>query len=213
MNHLLGPRKCQGLIHHQQHKKICFFNNCDKHHLLQSFFLLWPPNSITAPPAAVIRKLPQPLTALKKHLYAEMSQEELRAACKEVFRRITVSQEECAYLEQCTRLQSQSKLWFEHRIGRITASMFSVVVRASLDSPPASLVKQLMERRRLFSSVPAIQWGIEHEDVARKAYLELAREKHINLHYTSAGLYINPSFPISELLLMGSSVVIVVVRA
>ena len=153
------------------------------------------PNSITAPPAAVIRKLPQPLTALKKHLYSEMSPEELRAACKEVFQRITVSQEECAYLEQCTRLQSQSKLWFEHRIGRITASKFSVVARASLDSPPASLVKQLMERSRLFSSVPAIQWGIEHEDVARKAYLELAREKHINLHYTSAGLYINPSFP------------------
>ena len=137
VNHLLGPRKSQGLIHRQQHKKICFFNNCDKHHLLQSFFSSLAPNSITAPPAAVIRKLPQPLTVLKKHLYSEMSPEELRAACKEVFQRITVSQEECAYLEQCTRLQSQSKLWFEHRIGRITASKFSVVARASLDSPLA----------------------------------------------------------------------------
>ena len=152
------------------------------------------PSSRAAPPTPVIRKLPSPLTALQKQVYANMSQCELNAACEDVFKSIIISQEECAYLEECTRLQSQSRLWFEQRVGRITASKFSAVAHASFHPPPAYLIKQLMERRSL-GHIPAIQWGVEHEDVAREAYLDLANEKHINLQYSAAGLHVNPSFP------------------
>ena len=69
-----------------------------------------------------------------------MSGEELEAACEDVFKQgIIVSQEEITYLEEATRLQSQSHLSFEHRVGRITASRFHAVKFASLDPPPASL--------------------------------------------------------------------------
>ena len=43
--------------------------------------------------------------------------------------------------------------------------------------------------------VPAIKWGIDHEEVARKAYLELASENHANLQCTASGLHVNPKFP------------------
>ena len=119
-----------------------------------------------------------------------MSGEELEAACEDVFKRgIIVSQEEVTYLEEATRLQSQSLLWFEHR----TASRFHAGKSASLDPPPASLLKQFMEKS--LNCVPAIRWGIDHEEVARKAYLELANENHANLQCSASGLHVNPKFP------------------
>ena len=53
-----------------------------------------------------------------------------------------------------------------------------------------------MEKKSL-NCVPAIRWGIDHEEVARKAYmyLELANENHANLQYSASGLHINPKFP------------------
>ena len=84
-----------------------------------------------------------------------MSGEELEAACEDVFKQgIIVSQD----LEEATRLQSQSHLSFEHRVGQITASRFHAVKSASLDPPPASLLKQFMEKKSL-NCVPAIRWG------------------------------------------------------
>ena len=90
----------------------------------------------TSSPHPVVRQLPPSLSALKKSEYCNMSGEELEAACEDVFKRgIIVSQEEVTYLEEATRLQSQSLLWFVHRVGRITASMFHAVNSASLDPP------------------------------------------------------------------------------
>ena len=148
----------------------------------------------SAPP--VVRKLPPTLTSLQKPKYAAMTEEELKAACKNVFTDgIVVTREEAIYLEESTRLQSQSLLWFEHRTGRITASKFLAVKRASLHPPPTSLVKQMMERSPISSHVPALRWGIENEDVAQGAYIEFAREKHANFQCIAAGLHVTPRYP------------------
>ena len=144
----------------------------------------------------VVRKLPPPLTLLQKPKYASMSEGELREACRNVLDyALKITSEESIYLEESTRLQSQSPLWYEHRTGRITASKFKRVKQASIVNPPASLVKELMQVSRFDSSkVPALHWGITNEDTARKAYLESAQEQHSHLEYFDSGLHINPSF-------------------
>ena len=153
------------------------------------------PLSKTTPTVPVIRKLPPPLTTLENDKYTTMSDSDLNAACEDVFKSLVLSWEECVYLEECTRLQSQSRLWFEHRVGRITASKFAAVAHASVDPPPPYLIRQLIERSRSLGHIPAIRWGIDHEDVARAAYLEVADQNHISLKYSAAGLHLNPSFP------------------
>ena len=35
---------------------------------------------------------------------------------------IEIQQDEAVYLEESTRLQAQSHLWFEHRVSRVTSS-------------------------------------------------------------------------------------------
>ena len=95
-----------------------------------------------------------------------MTEEELEATCKEVFiKGIVIAPEEAAYLEESTRLQAQSLLWCEHRIGRITVSKLLAVKRASLHPPPASLVKQIMERNKISTKISALQCGISNKDI------------------------------------------------
>ena len=114
------------------------------------------PVTRTTPTTPVIRKLPPPLMALRRDEYSTLSHSDLSAACEAVFKSLALSWEECVYLEESTHLQSQSWLLFEHRIGRITASKFAAVSRASLEPPPSYLMKQLMERDRSLGHVPAI---------------------------------------------------------
>ena len=141
---------------------------------------------------SVTRKLPHPLTSLHKHEYKKLEKGELEALCEEKFAKgiMLITHDEAAYLEESTRLQAQSLLWFEHRIGHLTASKFLAVSQASLDPPPASLVKEIMVRSNRSGFVPALQWGTGNEDKAREAYVELASEEHENVRFMPAGLHV-----------------------
>ena len=144
----------------------------------------------------IVHKLPPTLLPLRKPKYAAMAEEELKEACKEVFASgISVTTEEASYLEECTRLQSQSLVWFEHQTGRLTASKFLAVKAASLYLPPASLIDELIHRKSSLTHVPAIRWGIEDEDVARKEYVEFANERHENFRCTAIRLHVHLSYP------------------
>ena len=125
-----------------------------------------------------------------------MSTEELELACNDVFTNLKVTKDEADYLEKSTRLQSQSTLWYEHRVGRITASIFRKVKCASPGQPPSSLVKTIIKQTTLDSPrIPSLKWEIDSEDVARKAHLESADSQHTNLQYFASGLHVNMSFP------------------
>ena len=97
-------------------------------------------------------------------------------------------------MEESTRLQAQSLLWYEHRIGRITASRFFEVSRVSLNPPPTSLVRCTMKRNCDYSFVPSIQWGIANKDTARKAFVQVSGEEHNNFSFKPTGLHVSPSY-------------------
>ena len=67
-----------------------------------------------------------------------MSTEEIESTSNDVFANLKVTKDEA-------RLQSQSTLWYEHRVGQITASIFQKVKLASLSQPPSSLVKTILQ--------------------------------------------------------------------
>ena len=99
-------------------------------------------------------------------------------------------------MEESTCLQSQSKLWFDHRAGRLTASKFSAISKVSLNPPPASLVAEIMGEKGInIQGVPALDWGTKNEDAARKKYLNKAKEVHDSFKYRSAGFHVNVQYP------------------
>ena len=117
-------------------------------------------------PSRLIRKLPCPLTSLHDQKYEKMSKGEIEAVCEERFSKgvVIITPDEAAYLEESTRLQAQSLVWIEHRIGRITSSIFLDASRASLNPPPLSLVKQIMEENSLSESISALKWRRSNEN-------------------------------------------------
>lgn len=97
-------------------------------------------------------------------------------------------------IEQSTRDQSQSSLWYSVRRYRITASHFGDVYRRLPTTPPQSLVLRIQEPKRFFSE--ATEWGQKHEDIALQKYREKQHESgHHGLYYCKSGFVISQKHP------------------
>lgn len=141
-----------------------------------------------------VRKLPELLTSLYDREHCLLSNDELKVACENVFKTLSISEEAATYLEESTHLQLKSTIW---RQGRITASMFHAVSRTPLASPAASVVNRIVDKgstKRSFAP-PPLQWGIDHEDNARNVYVELVKDDHSEFACSPAGLFVNPDYP------------------
>lgn len=72
-------------------------------------------------------------------------------------------------MEQMTRKQAASQLWYQQRRLRLTASSFGRVVKRRDKTPIANLVKNLLYQKSL--DVASLRWGKTHEEDARQAYI------------------------------------------
>ena len=73
--------------------------------------------------------LPRPLTDLyNKEFFKVTELSDVLPECERVFSSVSISSEHCECIEKTTSSQSQSKLWYQYRAGRITASNFKNAV-------------------------------------------------------------------------------------
>ncbi len=91
-------------------------------------------------------------------------------------------------IERNTKEQSNSKLWFQHREWRITASNFGTVVKATDRRDMAKLAETIFDQR--FLSSDAIVHGKTYEKVAISKF-----EESFNVKVSQSGLFINQDFP------------------
>ena len=83
-------------------------------------------------------------------------------------------------VENETRSQANSKLWFRYRAGRVTASRMKAVCHMDATNPSQSR---------------QTTWGCKHEKSARDKYVKAQKSKHRNLRVQDSGLVINPLWP------------------
>ncbi len=88
-------------------------------------------------------------------------------------------EEQAVFLEKSTDGQSSSCLWYDHRVGRITASRFGSIAKCALRTYTTSLVKSIMQYT---SPSPR---GRSNEDTARKQYAKLMEADHLNFSVVS----------------------------
>ncbi|XP_065193471.1 uncharacterized protein LOC135824690 [Sycon ciliatum] len=81
---------------------------------------------------------------------------------------LALSPQQIHALEYRTRGQASNALWMEHRFGRLTASIFSSVVKRK--GPFGPLVIQMLNRKPFHS--PAADWGRQNEAIAQKDYVK-----------------------------------------
>lgn len=139
--------------------------------------------------------LPPLLSALYDPSLLGKSEEELLRVADTTFEEMSVDKEEAIYLEQSTRNQSASCLWFDHRLGRLTASTFGSVMKYTERKYPASIVKSVMQYTSPSSHIPAINWGRVHESNAQMEYTNHMKSRHRNFSISPAGLFLNAKYP------------------
>ena len=139
--------------------------------------------------------LPKPLSSLFNEQLLEVSFSQLLERSIEILRNITSSPEQAKSLEVLTRGQSHSKLWYQYRAGRITASKFKAAVHTSTPQPSQSLIKHICYPESYKFKTPSTSWGLEHEKSAITSYCAHNRSSHSSFTFSESGLVIHTSYP------------------
>lgn len=116
-------------------------------------------------------------------------------SCTTSDNQMPLSTDVCNEVELRTRGQSDNKLWFEARKGRITASLFHDVLKRKESTNPGKLVEKIIGENNEQLTTAAIKWGLKHENIAKKRY-----QAHMRLHgkekisVKNCGLFLLQSF-------------------
>ena len=99
-------------------------------------------------------------------------------------------------MEQKSRGQAKSCLWFRMHAGRITASRFKYACKTNKSSPSLSLIISVCHPESMRFRNAATSLGCDHESHARSKYAAFSSSVHRNLDVTSeCGLFISSKYP------------------
>ena len=144
-------------------------------------------------PKSSCSDFPQPLKSLKQSSYVDLDYHELLKTCESAS--VEITEEMAKVVEKATRSQSQSKLWFKYRAGRITASRMKAVCHTDAANPAQSLIKTICYPEAFSFTTKATKQGCKHEKVTQEIYYNINRVKHNNLCLTESGLVISLQWP------------------
>ena len=118
-----------------------------------------------------------------------------------LLKKLCFSEKKCAAVERCTRNQSNSEEWFEHRKGRLTASKHHeyytkintiMKVRTPVKPKTTQLVSNLLYQDKRLDNFAAVQWGkCNEEKAALKEFYALEATKHIDFKLEKSGLFLD----------------------
>ena len=113
------------------------------------------------------------------------------SVAKQTSPRWSIPVKEAQAISKRTVAQSYSKEWIELHKFTITSSNFKKV--ASATCRQKTLLPMMFDAKPL-DHVPAIRHGHDHEDTARKAYIEKKRSEGCSVVVRTCGLVLHPSY-------------------
>ena len=73
-------------------------------------------------PKNVCETVPKPLSCLFSEQFLELTYPELLSKCDDHFSKLVITKEQAKQVEEMTKPQANSRIWFQQRAGRLTAS-------------------------------------------------------------------------------------------
>ena len=143
--------------------------------------------------ASMQPKLPSPLMNLYDAKLLSASYVELLAAAETV--RIDVSKEKCLAVEENTREQYKSRVWYRMRSGRVSASTLKAVCCTNIATPALSVISSVCHLELKCFQTSATAWGCKHEEEGRQAYIHQYSLAHENHNVKDCGLFIHLELP------------------
>ena len=160
-----------------------------------SLLSLVPGMNLSFVPKYISGELPKPLTHLYDENALSLQFPELLQKCEEIYDGISVSVAQAKLVEEETRKQSNSKIWFDQRSGRVTASRLYSILHTNQSKPSVSLLKSICYPGSTKFYSKACSYGCQHEDTARSAYAEIMTQNHQSFILKQSGLLIDPANP------------------
>lgn len=142
-------------------------------------------------PRTISEEFPKALSDLYNPTLLHAAKEDVLEHCTNISKTLVVTEEQVRNVEVATRQQSKTKLWNKFRAGRITASKARAAVKTSVTSPAQSLIRSICYPETTNFSTQATMWGCDHEDVAKKEFLEEMCPFHDNLTVEPCGFFID----------------------
>lgn len=139
--------------------------------------------------------LMRPLTDLHDPKFMTLSYPDLLQQCEEVFGSYAFSFTQATKVEEMTRSQSKSHIWFQQRAGRITASRFREILHTDCTQPSVSAIKSICYPVMHQFMPKACQYGCEHEEQAKAKYFNDQSKTHSSLIVINCGLILHPLYP------------------
>ena len=160
--------------------------------ILLSFFLELNESCL---PKYISGALPHPLTSLYDEATLTLSFPDLLTKCDEIYNSVSLSVQQASRVEEDTQQQSNSKVWFEQRAGRVTASKLHSALHTQLSNPSVSLIKSICYPQKVKFLSDTCAYGCKHEDEARSIYSEVMKSNHSSFTLKPSGLLLDPSSP------------------
>ena len=142
-------------------------------------------------PKSLDGSLPKLLTDLfdKGHMQATLN--DLVAVGERVMSSYKCTMSEVQAAEQLTKDQANSKVWFQLRAGRVTASNLKAVCCTKPEKPSVSLVMTICYPELKKFRSRATTWGCKHENTGRKVYNTIQSQNHDGFSVSASGLHIS----------------------
>ena len=144
-------------------------------------------------PSQLRSSFPKPLLELYQPKFLQYDYSQLLEEAQTIS--FVVTDDNISSVEQATKGQSTSKIWFKYRSGRITASKMKRVCRTNHCSPSHWLIKEICYPELFQFTTVATEWGIRHEKEARNMYKETMVREHDGFSVAESGLILNSDWP------------------
>ena len=115
-------------------------------------------------PVSHLPNFPKPLTELFDPTAMTLSYPELLQQCEELYNSYVITADQAEVVEENTRQQAKSKVWFQQKSGRVTASRLKSVVTTDASQPSVSPSICYPDAHKFYSV--ACSYGCKHEDTA-----------------------------------------------
>ena len=167
-----------------------FYQRLSQGQTKPSILSLIPEHAKNYIPKSSLPTFPKPLVELYQSKFLELDY--LLSECESIDTKLTA---EMAFnVEQATKYQSRSNLWYKYRSGRVTASKMKQVCRTDPAMPSQSLIKAICYPEAFRFTSTATRWGCEHEKTAREVYADIMRKSHDDFVVADSGLVLNPEW-------------------
>lgn len=145
-------------------------------------------------PSSINEDLPPVLSTYFDKELSAAEYDTVMSVCEQKLFIYDINAKEQIAVEERTRKQANSRLWFRMRTGRVTASKFKSACVTDPLKPSHSLIMSICHPELMKFTSEATKWGCNHEAAAKEVYFQVQDNRHQGLKIEESGVFISTEY-------------------